>query len=187
MIQMLKANHVYIRPLTVDDLDALFHYWQVNRAYLEPFQPILPESFYTKEEQLIRIKKESQDWDNDQAYGFGIFDKDNQLIGRTALSNIARGSWQNSTLGYSMAENMQGKGYMTEAVKLTIKFAFENANLHRVQAGVMPHNKGSIRVLEKNGFLYEGLSKYHVKINGKWEDHEMFSITKETWDQLENK
>lgn len=181
---MQTTNNIYIRPLTLSDLDSLYNYWQENREFLEPFQPLLPESFYTKEEQSKKITREIQDWENDQSYGFGIFDKNHQLIGRASLSNIVRASWQNCTLGYSMAENMQGKGCMTKAVELILQFAFETASLHRVQAGVMPRNKGSIRVLKKNGFLYEGLSKYHVKINGVWEDHEIFSITKETWNQL---
>jgi ribosomal-protein-alanine N-acetyltransferase len=40
----------------------------------------------------------------------------------------------------------------------------------------MPHNIGSIRVLEKAGFHKEGLSKKNVKINGRWEDHLHFAI-----------
>ena len=45
-----------------------------------------------------------------------------------------------------MADKMQRKGYVTEAVTLTIQLAFETANLYRVQDGVMPlpRNKGSI-------------------------------------------
>jgi ribosomal-protein-alanine N-acetyltransferase len=40
----------------------------------------------------------------------------------------------------------------------------------------MPHNIGSIRVLEKAGFEKEGISKSNVKINGKWEDHQVLAI-----------
>lgn len=39
------------------------------------------------------------------------------------------------------------------------------------EANVMPRNKASLRVLEKNRFVNEGLSKYYLKINGVWEDH----------------
>ena len=35
----------------------------------------------------------------------------------------------------------------------------------------MPRNRASLRVLEKNGFVCEGLSRYYLKINGIWEDH----------------
>jgi ribosomal-protein-alanine N-acetyltransferase len=40
----------------------------------------------------------------------------------------------------------------------------------------MPHNIGSIRVLEKAGFEKEGLARKNVKINGKWEDHVQLAI-----------
>jgi [ribosomal protein S5]-alanine N-acetyltransferase len=61
-------------------------------------------------------------------------------------------------------------------VRLVVGYAFEVLKLHRIEAGVMPHNIGSIRVLEKTGFHKEGLSKKNVKINGKWEDHLHFAI-----------
>lgn len=68
---------------------------------------------------------------------------------------------------------------MTEAVKLAVRFAFDEAGLHRVQAGVMPHNVRSIRVLEKAGFRNEGLSKRYLNINGVWKDHLIFARTSE--------
>jgi ribosomal-protein-alanine N-acetyltransferase len=40
----------------------------------------------------------------------------------------------------------------------------------------MPHNIGSIKVLEKAGFHKEGIAKQNVKINGKWEDHQVLAI-----------
>ncbi|MXQ53134.1 GNAT family N-acetyltransferase [Shimazuella alba] len=181
----MQNTPVYIRALTLDDTNSLCHYRQQNRDFLALFEPIRPDSYFTYEGQQKVIEDEIMNWKKDISYGFGIFLTNNdELIGRVNLSNITRRSWQNCTIGYSIAENMQGNGYMTKAVKLAVQFAFEEASLHRVQAGVMPGNKGSIRVLEKVGFLYEGLSKYHLKIHGIWEDHEIFAITKETWDSF---
>lgn len=76
---------------------------------------------------------------------------------------------------------MNGRGYMTDAVRLAVAFAFEHANLHRVQAAVMPRNIGLIRVLGKVGFRYEGFAEYYLKINGVWEHHNIYSITREFW------
>jgi ribosomal-protein-alanine N-acetyltransferase len=44
---------------------------------------------------------------------------------------------------------------------------------------VMPRNAASIRVLEKNGFRREGLAPNYLRINGSWEDHLIFAITRE--------
>ena len=43
--------------------------------------------------------------------------------------------------------------------------------LHRIEGNVMPRNAASLRVLAKNHFVNEGLSKHYLKINGRWEDH----------------
>ena len=99
------------------------------------------------------IQKAISDWEGDKGYAFGIVLKiDDTLIGRVNLSNITRGAWENSTIGYFIDQQMQGKGYMTDAVQLVLAFAFQEIRLHRVEAGVMPRNRGSIRVLEKVGF-----------------------------------
>jgi ribosomal-protein-alanine N-acetyltransferase len=62
-----------------------------------------------------------------------------------------------------------------------VGFAFDDhgLGLHRVQAGVMPQNGRSIRVLEKNGFRREGLAERYLRIAGRWEDHLLFALTAE--------
>ena len=49
------------------------------------------------------------------------------------------------------------------AEKMLTKYAFEELGLHRIEANVMPKNKASLRVLEKNQFINEGISKYYLK------------------------
>ena len=69
-----------------------------------------------------------------------------------------------------------GRGIMTEAVRLVVSYAFHDLKLHRIEAGVMPHNVASIKVLEKAGFHQEGISRKNVKINGEWQDHVLLAI-----------
>ena len=65
-----------------------------------------------------------------------------------------------------------GHGYITEALRaLVFDIAFGPLGLHRVEANVMPRNNRSIRVLEKLGFVQEGLARDYLRINGRWENH----------------
>lgn len=57
------------------------------------------------------------------------------------------------------------------AVGMLVRYAFDVLHLHRIEANVMPKNTASLRVLEKNSFINEGISKYYLNINGIWEDH----------------
>lgn len=178
----LHTGSIYLRPLHEEDAAELVELRLRNHEFLQPFEPIRPASHLTLAGQQEQIAQAVKDFANQSAFAFGVFlQESDQMIGRVALSNVARGVWQNATLGYFLDKAFNGRGYSTEAVKLALQYAFTEAQLHRVQAGVMPHNLGSIRVLEKNGFRYEGRSLRYLQINGVWEDHNMYAITVEEW------
>ena len=156
-----------------------------NKDFFEPWEPMQSARHFTLQGQREEIERAVQDARRDARYAFGVFSKaGDELVGRVALSNVARGAWQNATLGYYIAQEHTGKGYATDAVRLALDFGFGPAGLHRVQAAVLPRNAASRRVLEKAGFSREGRSTKYLQINGVWEDHEMFAITAEDWREL---
>lgn len=179
---MERGERIFIRPLTRADASSLLELRRSNRDFLTPWEPRRDETFWTLEAQEAEIERGAVEAANDQGVAFGILlNHSEELVGRVALSNIVRGIWQNATLGYFVGRQHNGKGYATEAVHLTLRFAFESARLHRVQAGVIQRNAGSIRVLERAGFRFEGVSPRYLNINGVWEDHRMYAITVEEW------
>lgn len=180
-MQSLRHKGLYLRPLGVHDASEMLSIRLRNHDFLQPFEPIRPASHLTLKGQIQQLKQAERDAEEDRGYAFGIFlQKGDTLIGRIALSNIVRGAWQNATLGYFLDQKHNGMGYTSTAVGLVVRYAFSSRiKLHRVQAGVMPRNLASIRVLEKNGFRHEGLSKRYLQINGVWEDHLIFALTRE--------
>lgn len=174
---MLTGKNIYVRPFTKEDAAALLGLQQENRRFFERFSYERNEDFYTLEAQQERIKSFQKDWQGDESYQFGILKKeDDKLIGTINLFQVLRGSLQSAFIGYFLDQQHNGKGYTTEAAQLVVQYAFVELNLHRIEAGVMPHNIGSIRVLEKAGFHKEGIAIKNVKINGKWEDHQVLAI-----------
>ncbi|GGA28861.1 GNAT family N-acetyltransferase [Psychrobacillus lasiicapitis] len=65
---------------------------------------------------------------------------------------------------------------MSEAVRKTVEFGFKELKLHHIEAGVMPHNLESIKVLVNARFHKEGIAKENVRINDKWEDNQIMYI-----------
>ncbi|SFJ71527.1 GNAT family N-acetyltransferase [Thermoflavimicrobium dichotomicum] len=177
----LVGNHVYIRFLQESDANALLDLHVRNRDFFQHYLPLRDDSYFTLESQLSIIQQANEKRKQDQAYSFGIFLKEtNELIGNVALTEVLRAPFLLSCyIGYYLDQKHNGKGYMTEAVTLAVKFAFDELKLHRIEAGVMPHNIRSIRVLEKAGFQKEGIARKSVKINGKWEDHQILAIINE--------
>lgn len=107
--------------------------------------------------------------------------EDEAIAGAINLSQIFRGGFQNAYLGYYIGEKFNGLGFMSEAISLILKFAFEDLKLHRIEANIQPHNLASIAVVKKNGFRKEGFSPKYLMIDGEWRDHERWAILVEDW------
>lgn len=173
---------IHIRPLEITDTNDILRIITTNRDFLQPFDPIREESFFTYEFQRKHIEETIDHFKNDKEYAFAIsLSTTDTIIGRITLSAVSRGPFQNTYMGYFIDQQHNGKGYATQAIHLAVRYAFETIHLHRIQAGVLPRNTASIRVLEKNKFRYEGLAKRYLKIQGLWEDHNLYAITHEDW------
>ena len=104
---------------------------------------------------------------------------DDSIVGGIHINNIVRGRFQSAALGYWAAAAAAGRGYMSEAIKLVIGYAFGPLGLHRLEANIQPGNHASIRLVKRNGFRYEGYSPDYLLIDGAWRGHERWTITRE--------
>lgn len=177
---MLTGSRIVVRFWEAADAEEKLELELRNREFFQAFAATRDESFYTLAGQQKRIQQSVEGKGNDQQYAFGVYLLESQkLIGTVALTEVLRGALQSCYIGYFLDKEYNGQGFMTEAVRLVVSYAFEELNLHRLEAGVMPHNLGSIRVLEKAGFHKEGIAKKNVKINGTWQDHQVLAIINE--------
>ncbi|PKM52575.1 MAG: RimJ/RimL family protein N-acetyltransferase [Firmicutes bacterium HGW-Firmicutes-7] len=175
-----EGNAIYIRFLEDQDVKAVTELQLRNQTFFDQYVSTRTSEFYTIKYQAQLIQDNVLQRERDEKYTFGIFVKDtDMLIGSITLSEVLRGPLQNCFIGYYLDLEHNGKGFMTEAVALVLRYAFDILHLHRIEAGVMPHNKGSIRVLEKAGFQKEGIARKNVNIKGNWEDHQVLAIISE--------
>lgn len=66
---------------------------------------------------------------------------------------------EQAQLGYWLRSDLAGRGYMKEAAKAVVDFAFEDIGLHRLELHASPDNHASVRVAEALGFQREGLAR----------------------------
>ncbi|MEY2536062.1 MAG: hypothetical protein QOF29_3972 [bacterium] len=175
-----------IRPTALHDVDEQLALRRANREHTARWDPTRDDSFFTVAGQRLELELDQRAWAAGSAFAFAVLaaDEDDRLIGRVALANVVRGPWQNATLGYWIDGRVGRRGHATRAVRLALRYAFENLGLHRVQPAIIPRNDASLRVAEKVGFRREGRALRYLKINGVWEDHEIFALTAEDWDGL---
>src|SRR5205085_6419405 len=135
--------------------------------------PKFSDDFFTLDYQSNILRNLERDSDEGRSVKFFIFKKNDlqTITGDVSISNIVRGIFLSCHLGYMLDENENGKGYMNEALTEIIKYAFNEIELHRIEANIMPSNTRSINLIKQLGFTEEGLAKKYLKINGTWEDH----------------
>jgi RimJ/RimL family protein N-acetyltransferase len=75
----------------------------------------------------------------------------------------------------------RGKGYGSEALRLILRYAFEELNLHRVTISVAGYNEGAIRFFERAGFVTEVVRRQALQRNGRRWDLRMMGLLKEEW------
>lgn len=176
----IRLPDTYLRPPVRADWKMWAELRAVSRDFLQPWEPTWPEDALTRSAFRRRLARYSEDWAADRGYAFFIFANDtDDLLGGITLSNVRRGVVQSCSFGYWIGRPHIRKGYMTEAVYGASRFAFEHIGLHRIEAACLPHNEASIGVLMNCGFSAEGLARKYLKINGRWQDHQQFSLLRE--------
>jgi ribosomal-protein-alanine N-acetyltransferase len=182
----LESDRLIMRMATRKDVPAILAYYLDNQAFLTPVEPTRCQGFYTVEFWQEQVEKALYEFSCEQSLKLCLFHKQtsNRLIGKVNFHQMQRGVAHSCVVGYSLAEQEQGKGYMTEALKTAIDFLFIDQNFHRIMANYMPRNQRSANVLRRLGFVVEGYARDYLLINGKWEDHILTSLTNPRWQPL---
>ncbi|MHB0978895.1 MAG: GNAT family N-acetyltransferase [Thermoleophilia bacterium] len=98
------------------------------------------------------------------------------VIGLTLGEDVHRFT---AELGYWLGEPFWARGIMTAAVQAVVRHGFAELGLLRIYAEPYAGNRGSVRVLEKAGFAYEGCLRANVYKNGHVRDQLMYSTVRE--------
>ncbi len=171
MIKM--PSRVELRPLTLADQD---EFCALVRASAELHRPWM---------QLPASAPEFVDWmrrfDDGANQGFLVRVRETgAAAGMVNINSIIRGRYQGASLGYAAFAPSAGHGYMAEGLTATLRYAFTELRLHRLEANIQPANKASLALVQRLGFRYEGLSPAYLYIDGGWRDHERWAVTAPT-------
>lgn len=114
--------------------------------------------------------------DNDPVKNF-IIDINDEAAGTISIFPGEDVYRLNAEIGYWLGEEHWGKGIMTAVIKATVKYAFENLGIKRIYATPFATTIGSVKALEKAGFIKEATIHNGVIKNNKVMDYYIYSIT----------
>ncbi|MFJ7786643.1 GNAT family N-acetyltransferase [Streptomyces albidoflavus] len=168
---LLQGPRVAIRHIERDDYTEVSGLQRESAEMLSRWLGVREATIEAFEGSLERLKQPTHE-------GFVICQRDTgAIVGGVNINNIVRGSLQCGTLGYTSYASTTGRGYMTEGLGLVLQFAFNQLELHRLEANVQPDNTPSLNLVKRLGFQREGYSAAFQFVNGEWRDHERWAIT----------
>jgi RimJ/RimL family protein N-acetyltransferase len=114
-------------------------------------------------------------------YDFAITERGSDAaIGRCGMKR-GESEVREAMLWYVLAPAHHGKGYVTEAVRALVGFAFETLQLHRVYADIDPRNPASVRVCERLGMRREAHHVDNLWFHDEWCDSLIYAMLHREW------
>lgn len=107
-----------------------------------------------------------------------------EVIGQIQLFNFSNYNTC-AEVGYFIKRKYWNRGINTKVLKAVCRFGFEIMGFERIEAIAHVDNTGSNRTLQKAGFTMEGTMRKRFMLKGRAEDGNMYSITKEDWDNTQ--
>lgn len=175
-----RSMHFILRPLTMRDEAEWNEVRWRNDAWLSPWESGDPMHggglTYAQWIHYLRANERE---------GVGAvfaMEHDGHIVGQISLGAICYGAMRTGVIGYWVDHAQAGNGFAPMAVCMLADWALASPigpMLHRLEIAIMPHNKRSLRVVEKIGANHEGLRRGYMYVDGRWHDHETFSLLAE--------
>ncbi|PLR75196.1 GNAT family N-acetyltransferase [Bacillus sp. V3-13] len=170
---ILETSRLHLREVRLEDAPAIFAYFskdEVTKYY--------DLASFTDEQQAVDLIKRLQ-----QRYSTGeqirwavaLKEQPDRLIGTCGLHAIEPEHFK-AEIGYELNPDFWNKGIMAEVIQQIVDYSFKEMGLNRLEAFYDPANVASRRVLEKNGFEYEGILKKRFFEKGQFVDAAISAI-----------
>jgi len=171
------TDRLIIRVLDESWYREVYDFLVYNCKLFDPYEPVKPDNYYTKQYQKSILNTEYQSYKNRNFLRFYIFCKDNpnKIIGTISFGHIQKNPFHSCILGYKFDQDFHGHGFAYESVNACIGLVSSVLCMHRIEAYIMPSNHRSLKLIRKLNFVYEGTSLRLVNISGNWEDHHRYA------------
>lgn len=172
----LETENLALRPFTTGDANAVYAYWNSDPGW-EQNNASVPVGYSLADAQDFVTEMYSRDRTNRP--NWAIVDQ-GVAVGVVSLS-LEQGD-RIAVVGYGVHGDLRGRGLAAEATSAVIQAAFDcYPELVRIRAHANAENQPSLRVLEKLGFLQEGILRKNQFGKGRFSDEAIYGLLREEW------
>ena len=173
LLQTIQKNDILLRQLETKDAASLFALTDKNRDYLRQFLPWLDRTRTVTDTEWF-ITSSFRGAKEGKCADFGIYYQ-NTLVGVIGFHSVDQEN-KKTTIGYWLDKGHQGKGIMTQSVKMLIDFAFTKLGINRIQINCAPDNTKSAAIPKRLGFVKEGIALQSEWLYDHFVDWEQYSL-----------
>lgn len=173
----IEASRVLLRELGPRDVEALFAIFgdpQVCRYWSHPALEDLAAA-RALQAQIAEC------FEDRRLFQWGLLERSSGTVVGTCTLAALTPRHRRAEVGFALARSAWGKGYVSEALRALLGFAFGTLGLHRLEADVDPRNARSIRVLERLGFQREGYLRERYHVHGETQDSVLYGLLEREW------
>lgn len=178
MRRTLSHGDITLRPLVARDAGELFMLIEQHRSSLRRFMNWVDNTTAAADVNYYILSQDGF-WKTGLTYGI-IWEE--ELVGTVGFHHADLRN-DRSELGYWLAPPFQRRGIAGRAVDLALDAAFHFTSVNRVDAKVQPDNNSSIKLLERLGFVFEGVERGGVRFGKEYRDHRIYSLLRGDYGQ----
>jgi ribosomal-protein-alanine N-acetyltransferase len=173
MLPTLLTRRLQLVPMAPGYGELLAAFFLRNDSHLAPWDPPRPAGMMQPAYWESQCERALQDYEDGAVVRWLMVPREQAhvVIGRINFTQIVRGPFQSCMLGYAIDADFEGQGLMHEALEAAIAHVLSSLHLHRIQASYVIDNRRSGKLLDRLGFVREGLARNYLFINGAWRDH----------------
>lgn len=168
---IFELEDIVLRELTTDDSEEYFIY--MNKPEMLPFltDNNIPSNI---EQSLEEVRYWASLFRNRRGFYWGIaLQNNNKLIGTAGFNSLST-THLKAEISYDLDPSYWSKGVMLKSIKTIIKF-IEYVGIIRIQATVVNDNIRSMNLLERCGFMREGLLRKYEIIQASHRDYYLYA------------
>ena len=171
----IRTERLLLRRMTTNDAEEIL-YLRSNDDVMKYIDRERTKTIEDAKSFLDKIET-SLNSNNGIMWGITLKETPGELIGNIGYWRLIKEHYR-AEVGYMLHPSFWKKGIMKEALLRVIDFAFDEMNLHSIEANINPGNTASATLLESTGFIKEAYFKEDFFFNGAFHDTIIYSRLK---------
>ena len=178
MFNQIIDGDISLNPVERRDAEELFSLTNTNRVYLRQWLPWLDSTQSVKD--TTKFIEDSQKQLEQKSALVVCLRSKGEIAGVIGFHSL---NWLNrsTTMGYWLAENLQGRGFMTRSCRALINFTFSESKLNRVEIRCAVRNTRSRTIPERLGFQNEGVLRDSEWLYDRYVDLVVYGMLAREW------